>query len=219
MIRLLLLLALALTPVGCERVSAERAGSLIAAKVNGVAISIQELRGARPSTLTQALDKVIDRELLVQQALHDGLDRDPRVVEAVEEARRKVLAEAWLDRQAAQAPRKDEVRSFYSENPALFAERRIYRLTLSQPAEVLPLVWLPRLARMKPGESAAFPSALGVAQVELVQVEEAPLAEAQAAPLIEQFLAGKKRLEVAAAEVKRLRETARIEYIGEFKAR
>jgi hypothetical protein len=72
---------------------------------------------------------------------------------------------------------------------------------------------------MKPGESAAFPSALGVAQVELVQVEDAPLAEAQAAPLIEQFLAGKKRLEVAAAEVKRLRETARIEYIGEFKAR
>ena len=38
-----------------------------------------------------------------------------------------------------------------------------------------------------------------------------------AAPLIEQFLAGRKRLETAAAEVKRLRELATIEYLGEFK--
>ena len=42
-------------------------------------------------------------------------------------------------------------------------------------------------------------------------------AEAQAAPLIEQFLAGRRRLETAAAEVKRLRELATIEYLGEFK--
>jgi peptidyl-prolyl cis-trans isomerase C len=55
--------------------------------------------------------------------------------------------------------------------------------------------------------------------VQVAQVEEAPLAIEQAAPLIEQFLAGKQRLEVAAAEVKRLREAARIEYIGDFKAR
>ena len=38
-----------------------------------------------------------------------------------------------------------------------------------------------------------------------------------AAPLIEQFLAGRKRLELAAAEVRRLREVATIEYAGEFK--
>jgi hypothetical protein len=51
----------------------------------------------------------------------------------------------------------------------------------------------------------------------VVRAEDAPLNETQAAPLIEQFLAGRKRLELAAAEVRRLREVATIEYAGEFK--
>jgi len=88
---------------------------------------------------------------------------------------------------------------------------------LTQPAEQLPLSFLPRLARMKPGEIAAFATPLGASVVQLVHYEEAPLSEQQAAPLIEQFLAGRKRLETAAAEVKRLREVATIEYVGEFK--
>ena len=50
----------------------------------------------------------------------------------------------------------------------------------------------------------------GATVVQVAQVEEAPLSEEQAAPLIEQFLSGKQRLEVAAAEVKRLREAAKL---------
>jgi EpsD family peptidyl-prolyl cis-trans isomerase len=155
------------------------------------------------------------------------------------------------------------VRAFYAENPALFAERRVYRLrelivpapaemidvlraeaakvrdldqlavwlrargapysaqpfpgSLTQPAEQLPLSFLPRLAGMKPGEIAVFATPLGASVIQLVHAEDAPLTEQQAAPLIEQFLAGRRRLETAAAEVKRLREVATIEYLGEFK--
>jgi hypothetical protein len=53
--------------------------------------------------------------------------------------------------------------------------------------------------------------------VQLVQSEDAALSEREAAPLIERFLAARSRLEVAEAEVKRLRQVATIEYVGEFK--
>ncbi|HET7198943.1 MAG TPA: peptidyl-prolyl cis-trans isomerase, partial [Burkholderiales bacterium] len=173
--------------------------------------------------------------------------------------------QAYVDRLAARAAgevSRERVHAFYAENPALFAERRVYRLrelvvsapaelldvlraeagraqsldevaawlrardarfssvSLAQAAEELPLAWLPRLARMKPGEIAVFArpgyagAPGGASVIRLDEAEDAPLAEAQAAPLIERFLAGRRRLDVAAAEVRRLREAARIEYVG-----
>ena len=249
-------------PTGCEKAAADRSGQLVA-RVNGIGISMQPPQAGSPAA-AQALDRIIDRELLVQRALAAHLDRDPQVQESIESARRQVLAQAYLERSAfaqhsAAGSSRDEVRAFYQENPALFAERRVYRLrelavpgsadmvevlraevarargfdalaawlrgrnagfrieALTQPAEQLPLAYLPQLARMKPGEVAVFATPAGASVIELVQAEHAPLAEAQAAPLIEQFLAGRRRLETAAAEVKRLRELATIEYLGEFK--
>jgi EpsD family peptidyl-prolyl cis-trans isomerase len=250
---------LAAPTVACERAAAEREAMHPVARVNGSAISMREALDAGPGA-AQALEKVIERELLVQQALAARLDRDPEVAQSIEDARREVLAQAWLERAAGAAggASRDEVRAFYRENPALFAERRIYRLrslsvwapaeavevlraevarahqldevaawlrsrgakysvdSLTQPSEQLPLAFLPRLARMKPGEIAFFSTPLGASVIQLAHAEPAPLAESQAAPLIEQFLAGRRRLEAAAVEVKRLREIAAIEYLGEF---
>ena len=252
---------LALPTAACERAAADRPAVQPVAKVNGTEISVQQLRAASGAAVAQALERVIDRELLVQKALAAKLDRDPQVQQSMENARRQVLAQAYLERAASAAggSTRDEVRTFYEENPALFAERRIYRLrelvvsapaemvdvlraeaakareldeiatwlrtraakystgVLTQPAEQLPLAYLPQLVRMKPGEIAVFATPPGASVIQLVHAEEAPLSEAQAAPLIERFLAGRRRLEIAAAEVKRLREVATIEYLGEFK--
>ena len=251
-------LLLLVVPLGCGNADATRAGMHVVAKVNGAEIFAAEAPSA------QALEQAIERELLVQKALAAKLDRDPLVAQSIDNARRQVLAQAWLEKtalaaSAAAGSTRDEVRAFYAENPALFAERRIYRLrelavsapaemidvlraeaakardldeigtwlrlrkakysvnALEQPAEQLPLTFLPELARMKPGELAVFATPLGASVIQLVHAEEAPLTEQQAAPLIEQFLAGRRRLETAAAEVKRLREVATIEYLGEFK--
>lgn len=259
--RVLLVAVLSLVPAGCERASAD---ARVLARVNGAEISLAALSPTPGAAgLREALDKVIERELLVQRALELRLDRDPKVAAALDAARRQVLAQAYVDRLAAAAagavPR-ERVRAFYVENPALFAERRIYRLhelvvsapaelldvlrseatrahsldelaawlrsrearfsavSLTQPAEELPLAWLPRLARMQPGEMAVFARPAyagapgGASVIRLEHAEDAPLDEAQALPLIERFLAGRRRLDVAAAEVRRLRQTARIEY-------
>ncbi len=268
--RLALIVLLSLAAAACEKAAADRAAPRPVAKVNGTEISLEQLRAGAGSGVAQALEKVIDRELLVQQALAARLDRDPQVLHAIENARRQVLAQAYLESRASAASGgsrpgelSEEVRAFYRENPALFAERRVYRLRelivsapaemidvlraeaaktreledlaawlrgrgakfsrvgsaagLTQPAEQLPLAFLPQLARMNAGEIAVFATPLGASVVQLVHAEEAPLSEQQAAPLIEQFLAGRKRLETAAAEIRRLREVATIEYLGEFK--
>ena len=259
--RALSFLIFATTLAGCDRVAADRADAQLVARVNGIEISAHQIRtGAAPS-VAQAVEKVIDRELLVQKALEAGLERDPLVKDSIDSARRQVLAQAYLDRAAGTraAPSREEVRAFYAENPALFAERRIYRMrellvsasaemidvlraqaartadldelaawlktrnarfsaaTETQPAEQLPLAFLPQLARMKPGEIAVFATPLGASVVQLIHAEDAPLGAEQAQALIEQFLAGRKRLESAAAEVKRLRASARIEYVAQFK--
>jgi hypothetical protein len=211
----LVLLCLAAALPGCERAAAER-GAQLAAKVNGAEISVRQLRSAGAPSASQALEKVIERELLVQQALHAGLDRDPAVKDAIDASRRQILAQAWIDKVVAgKAVSREEIRAFYAEHPELFAERRVYRVreTRVVPAEQVPLVHLTQLTRMSAGESGF----MGEQQIELVNAENAPIGEAEATPLIEQFLAGRKRLELAAAEVRRLREVATIEYAGEFK--
>lgn len=251
------LLLLVLAPLGCGRADANRPALQVVARVNGVEITAPR----KPSE--QALEKVIDRELLVQQALEAGLDRDPQLARALDESRRQLLAQAWIERRAAAVPQasREEVHAFYAQNPALFAERRVYRLQelvvsgppgmievlrseigrsrdfdaaaawlrsrnakfsiarSVQPAEQLPLAWLPQLARMRPGEIAVFAAPPGASVIQLVHADDAPLSERQAAPVIEQFLAGRKRMELAAAEVKRLRGAARIEYADDIRAR
>jgi EpsD family peptidyl-prolyl cis-trans isomerase len=255
-LQLLGLALLAALLCGCERASASKTGGqAVIAKVNGTEISAQDAAGL------QALEKVIDRELLVQKALATGLDRDPQVAQSLDHARRSVLAQAYLERATAALARStpEEVRAFYAANPPLFGERRIYRmrelavpapaemievlraeagrahdleelaawlrsrgarftsLGLTLAAEQVPLSQLPELARMKPGEIAVFATPLGASVVQLLHAEDAPLSEQQAAPVIEQFLAARKRLELAAAEVRKLRDNARIEYVGDIK--
>ena len=118
-----------------------------------------------------------------------------------------------LRAEAARAKDLDDVAAWLRLRNASFSE-----VSVTQPAEQLPLRYLPQLARMKDGEIAVFASPLGASVIQLVHAEDAALTEQQAAPVIEQFLAGRKRLELAAAEVRRLRDSARIEYVGEFRS-
>lgn len=241
----------------------------VAARVNGGEIPAARVQAALErggldaaaqsgQARSHALEAAIDQELLVQKALAARVDRDPDVMRAIDESRRRILAQAWLDRTLADRARPDpaQVQAFYAANPALFAERRIYRVRelrvgldarhdaaalrsaaargnaaqfeqwlareglrfqaseRTQPAEALPLVLLARLASMKDGDFAVVEADGAVSVVELLRSLAAPLDESEAAPMIERFLASRRRSELVHETLAHLRGDARIEYVG-----
>lgn len=112
-----------------------------AAKVNKEELTVHQInavlsqqRGLRPEQGEEAsrrvLERLIDQELAVQKAAELKLDRDPRVVQAIEAARREIVARAYAEKIGERVPKPapEEIRKYYDENPALFRERRIYQL-------------------------------------------------------------------------------------------
>jgi len=118
------------------------ADSQLAAKVNKGEISIHQVQtivqrqppqvaaDRTEQAAARVLEVLIDQELAAQGARDQGLDREPRVVQSIEAARRELLAHAYQDRIAADIinPSSDEIDRYYDANPALFAQRRLYLL-------------------------------------------------------------------------------------------
>src|SRR6266852_31064 len=146
------LIALVVALSSCGKADVRKNPGQIAAKVNGDEISVHQINnaiargndippGEAKQAAAQTLERIIDQELLVQKALKDRLDRDPQVMQAIEDAKRQVLARAYIERAAASSTESQgEIRKFYQENPALFERRRIYRvheLVVEAPREKL----------------------------------------------------------------------------------
>jgi hypothetical protein len=84
-----------------------------AARVNGAEVP------HRPDAY--ALERAIDQEVIVQQAVAEGLDREPAIADKLEAARRQVLAQAWFDRlaQSGKPVTDDDVAAFRASHPHL----------------------------------------------------------------------------------------------------
>jgi EpsD family peptidyl-prolyl cis-trans isomerase len=114
--------------------------SQVAAKVNNGEITVHQVNsrlarsalGAKSDTAQlskRILESLIDQELLVQQAIDVKMDRDPIVMQAMEEAKRKVLSQAYLERlvYSRTAPTAQEINAYYVQHPELFSKRKIYK--------------------------------------------------------------------------------------------
>ncbi len=208
----------------------------------------------------QVLERLIDQELSVQQAQSLKLDRDPRVVQQIELAKREILARAYAERigDSVSKPSADEIAKFYNEKPALFKERRVYSLqemsieaspeqfeslrqhlqgarSLSEfaeylkgagvrfsvneavrPAEQLPMNSLDTISRMKDGDTAVQVTPTGLQLLHLASSRANPVDEVTARPAVEAFLSNQRKAEAIQKDLKALRQTARIEYLGKF---
>lgn len=267
---LLIALVAAVSMVGCNK-TRDAAASKPVAKVNAGEVSVAQLDSAlknakfdspEPSRQDrpQVLSRLIEQELLVQKAKEGKLDSDPQVVQALEAARREVLARAYMDKVLAAVgkPGEKELKSYYDKHPELFSERRIYSLrevlianapglaarvsekvakiksleelvvwlksekiryaanAVVKPAEQLPHEALGRFFAMKDGEVKVLDTPRAVVVLQRVNSRLEPIDEARARPAIEQFLGNEQRRQVSAAEIKRLKAAAKIEYLGEF---
>lgn len=91
----------------------------------------RDAANADPATLQkQALESVIDRQLLIAEAQRNKVDRDPEVMQAIELAKNRIIAQAHLQRKltAIAKPTQTEVESYFQQNPALFTNRKLFEM-------------------------------------------------------------------------------------------
>ena len=119
----------------------EKGASQTAVKVNKSEVTVhqinfvlQQQRNIRPeqtdAASKQILERLIEQELALQKADDLKIDRDPRVVQQLEAAKREIIARAYLEKvgEAAPKPTPEEIKKYFDEKPALFKERRIYSI-------------------------------------------------------------------------------------------
>jgi len=245
--------------------------SQTAAKVNKEEITVHQINfvlqrqpGLKPeqseAASRQVLERLIDQELAVQKAQEQKLDRDPRVVQQIEAAKREIVARAYAEHigESVAKPTSEEVAKYYNDKPALFKDRRIYSLQELQiearpeqfeairaklaavknlnefaeylksaelrfngnqavrAAEQLPLASVDAISRMKDGDSMVSPNPAGLTVLFLVGSRSQPVDEVRARPAIEAFLLNQRKAEAVQKDLKALRDSSKIEYVGKF---
>jgi len=121
-----------LLPAACDRPPAPKGQVL--ASVGGEAITKRDLQGelgeaarlgAREDGPALALDRLVERELLLRAARERELDLSPEYLLAIRRARADILIDMFNDQVASQvpAPSAGEIASFMAQRPWMFADR------------------------------------------------------------------------------------------------
>ncbi|WP_324778871.1 EpsD family peptidyl-prolyl cis-trans isomerase [Thiobacillus sedimenti] len=143
--RLYLPLLIAALIVGCgdkkDGAAKEEKPTQVAAKVNGTELTVSQVNFAlqripnldkdqSKAASLQVVRNLVDQEVLAQKAQSEKLDRDPTVVQALDAARRQIMAETYMSRKLGTPaePTDAEISDYFNKHPELFTKRKIYRL-------------------------------------------------------------------------------------------
>ncbi|MDY7576645.1 EpsD family peptidyl-prolyl cis-trans isomerase [Actimicrobium sp. CCI2.3] len=83
---------------------------------------------AQAATRKQVLEALVDRQLLLNEAASSKLDRDPKVMQAIERAKAQILAQAYLQAQVAKMvqPTRAEIDDYFVKHPEFFTQRKSF---------------------------------------------------------------------------------------------
>jgi len=127
----------------CGNKDDKKVATQVAAKVGSEEISVHQINQVLSRTNTQGstpeaaqamsrdvLEKLIDQQLAVDQAIENKLNRAPDVVSELEGARREILMRAYMQKVASALPKPstDDTKKYYIDHPQLFSARRIYNV-------------------------------------------------------------------------------------------
>jgi EpsD family peptidyl-prolyl cis-trans isomerase len=148
--RLLLLCVGAAVLCACGRKPADNTPGQALVSVDGVEITVMQLNDElaragvkaanEQAASRQLLQALIDRQLLLAEAVRAKLDRDPKVMQAIERSRALIVAQAWLQRRIGELaqPAAAEIESYYYAHPQFFGARKQFAMDqLQLPATAL----------------------------------------------------------------------------------
>lgn len=120
--------------------SKEKSPSQVLVQVNGKEITVLQVneelqntavRPAQQEEMTQQLLKLlIDRQLILEEAERNKIDRTPEVMRAIERSKEQVIVQAYLQSIASKVakPLKAEIDEYYQKHPEFFAHRKEFDL-------------------------------------------------------------------------------------------
>ncbi|MYM74145.1 peptidyl-prolyl cis-trans isomerase, EpsD family [Duganella sp. FT134W] len=106
------------------------------ASVNGEEITAMQLSeemqranvpaAQQPAAKKPLLESLIERQVLLNAAVADKTDRDPKVVQAIERAKAQIIAQAFLQKRVGMLapPTKEQVAEYYAQHPLFFTQRK-----------------------------------------------------------------------------------------------
>jgi len=270
--KLVLVIALVGLVAGCgKKHGGEEKSSQSIVSVDGEEITVHQVnnelqRANIPPAQQEAVSRqivqgLVDRQILLQAAHKEKLDSKPQVMQAIENAKMQILAQAYIQERVASVakPTSAEIDEYRAQHQNIFTNRKVYvtdeaifaleagsaaklqeiaksEKTLkdlegwlkshqvkyavkrvAHAAETLPPPLLTQFSKMAVGQmvfiAANGPNAQTMA-VSMAEIKEMPILEKDSKPLIERILTEQKRKQTAEAEIKRLREAAKIRYIN-----
>ena len=134
---LAILAAAALPGCGDRQADTKKPGQAIAS-VNGEEITTMQLNeelqranvapANQQAASKQLVRVLVDRQLLQHEAEKEKLDRDPKVMQAIERAKALIIAQAYIQKHVGtQArPTRAEVEAYFNAHPEFFSKRKAF---------------------------------------------------------------------------------------------